>query len=193
MAKDVPSSTRARLRALLEGEIERLEKGKPSQEAEDDWWHLLELVDGLDALDGGVVPAIFAPAKYAKGAETPRLQMKALGFVALLRRIADPAAKGKKKCYTADKAQMLVADAYGRTSEALRSWEKTFKLKCPEELMKAEMGVCYLFHNQILRGWPSGTEPLFRAMRGAGQELHKIQTKAEESRAAAIGKSQGKK
>jgi hypothetical protein len=209
MTADSPRAARARLRTWLEGDIEGIENaclerdldgtatGENSQEAEDVRRLLWEAIAGLDALDGGKVPAVFKRAThagwYGEGTTIPMLKMKALGYVALLRGVLDPAAKGMRQYYTAEKAQTLVADAHRRSAETLRSWEKTFSQDKPDDLTLAKRVIRNRYFHQILHNWPNGTATLFRAIKQTGKEFYDTQEKAKELRAATIKKSQGEK
>jgi hypothetical protein len=203
VTKESPSSSRARLRAWLEGEIEGIGNSEPSQEADDLRRLLWEVIDGLDALDGGERPAIFTPTKKsswygkgAKGATIPKLKMEALSYVALLRKMDDANAQTKDKNYKAEKALNLVADAYGYKQEGggvLKKWEQKFQQTCPDELAEAKWVMRCLYHYQRHAGWPNGTAALLENIKRAGKKFQDIQKAAKESRQVKNKKSQGKK
>jgi hypothetical protein len=109
---------RKRLRMILENELVSIANKETSGESEALRLLLLEAVEGLVALSYGETQPIFERIKTKDKGRKPytakKLRMTALGFVDLLR------AKG----YTAWKAYITVARAYGVSDDAIKSWQK---------------------------------------------------------------------
>lgn len=113
--------TRAQILQVLEGELNALEDRESLEDNHANALHqtLLGLIEALHLLNEGEVHPLLAPAKVKKWGKKPAtvrtLRLHAIGAVAALR---------KAGC-SVQEAISLVADAYARSTEAIRQWQKT--------------------------------------------------------------------
>jgi hypothetical protein len=129
--------TRAQILQVLEGELNVLEDRESLKDNDSNALQqvLLLLIDGLEKLEKGEVPPVFAPSKVkARGKRPATLwegRLTAIVAVSVLRRAG----------YSAEKAIDIVAKAFGVSTDAIRQWRKTLGKDADSELqmLKAEM------------------------------------------------------
>jgi len=176
----VPSA-RNKLREYLLNVLLYLENGPPSHEGLALESLLSEAVEGLDALNLGEIPAIFAPAKvkerWLKPATIRYFKLRALGYVALLRELGR----------SPESAIAEVADAYNVSEDTIRKWKKTLdKDRSPETMrIKREPRLVYLSAKKL--NWPVSEQGLFTKMQRDGLELKKAKI-TKRPQAKTIGK-----
>lgn len=177
MAKASAHSARDRLRAWLESHLVDIGLGEPSHEAQALEQLLDEAIEGLAALDGGEVPAIFAPAKiqgwYKKKYTVRQLKIMAVALVALLKELG----------YSVAKARTFVASHYGETDEAVRRWTRDFARSNPEGLAQAKAATVGVYRTWKRLGWHYKIPHALKQVESAGRQFYK----------AREGKKPGKK
>jgi hypothetical protein len=120
MAKPTkPNASRNALRDFIGAYLTGLDLDEPSDSVVDLTRTLEEAINGLDDLDKGETPPIFAPNRALRQkvypAQIRKLHIQAVVHLQALRRL-----KNKK-------ALEAVAGAIGKSPEALRSWEQGLK------------------------------------------------------------------
>ena len=131
MVEPAPSPRRAQLRKFVEDYLTGLDLDEPSANNSLLSDLLYEVLDGLDYLDSGETPPIFAPTKGKRQARFPaqikRLQIRALVHIEALR----------KRGYSLKNARKVVAERFGRDPETLASWAKKLKKQAPDQIKEA--------------------------------------------------------
>jgi hypothetical protein len=160
--------TRAHILEVLEGELNALEERELEDRAANDLHQvLLVLIDGLESLNAGEVPPLFAPAEVKtwgeKPATTRMLRLHAIGAVAALQ---------KAGC-SIEKAIFLVADAYARSTEAIRQWRKTLGKNKKDTEAQMIKGL-WVSRVQTFHWTKDG---LLKDLKRKGQEFKKAQVK----------------
>jgi hypothetical protein len=197
-SENSPGDSRAIIRSWLDGCREIIRNGKADSETMAHLKVLSEAIEGLDALDRGKVTAIYAADRnresklnsttvrkhslYLKSITLRKHKLIALGFIALLREVETSPEVGKRTFYSVEQARQLVADAYRRTPDALKSWEKSIRRHAPGDMALAKQIVDGQFHYQKCLGWPQGTATLFRALNRAGAEFNDFNRTAAQTK-----------
>jgi hypothetical protein len=154
-----------------ENEVSQKGKDKAAQAAEDNAANalhqvLLLLIDGLEKLEKGEVPPIFAPSKVKERGKRPATlwqgRLTAIVAVSVLRR----------RGHSAEKAIEIVAKAYGVSTDAIRQWRKTLGKDADSkaQMLKAEMRLSIFHLTKTKQG-------LLTAVARAGQAFRDAQEK----------------
>ena len=143
------TASRGALKEYLCDQIKMLEAFEPSALQHKQLEIFIEAVRGIDALDLGETPPIFAPSKVQTWGTRPAAvrwsQAQAIGHVKLLRMLG----LSKKQ------ALEQVASAYSRTTNSMRHWEKSL-LKHPVTKVWVDVPVNQ-FKSYRIFGSPSTT------------------------------------
>jgi hypothetical protein len=151
MTQAPPPTSRAKLRCWLRTHLVDIELGEVS-----DWTTELEqllnaAIDGLDDLDRGEVPEIFRAAKNPKKSRRPatieRIELEALGYVALLQELGDS--------LTTARSEVADVFGYGYSGHgAIRKWREKWTKEAPDSLQEAERSAIAVYRTHKQLHWP---------------------------------------
>ena len=163
---------RENLRSFLESSLLGLELAEPSTHAVELERLLCAALEGLDALDDGETPPLFSPARAkrrgSRPSEVTRLQLKAVAYVAVLRKMG----------ISAEKAFSLIGDAYGRSGDAIKAWRKKLRKETLTRVRQAEWEMVAVYQTaRTLFNKPSTIEGVLLRAKTDGQALKKLQSK----------------